>query len=302
MTAEILIKLTLRNGFKLDFVLWLCSMLQLAQLDFLFFRNHISNLVGVVNVIINFGWFIVWMLLAFANRLWLISPDSLISFCAISLVSFDACVPHRRVLWHDSGLFVTGKGLVGLSSLFWQNFLFIGTVSHLVFGVFFFWFVLLFVCALISFFLAMRLSLFVFAVFVLFFGFFLCVLLLFNWFFYRWFAHYFDVEFAVSLLLLHRHELEAFVLFLTEFFWKFVAGLEAHVIDFAFFLWVHFLFLIGNRPDHRLVSGQFFGRFCEDAIKHIIPGGWWFLVGGFVEFGHFVAEVCVILEVLNVFF
>ncbi len=301
MPSKVLIKLTLRNGFKLDFVLWLCSMLQLAQLDFLFLRNHISNLTGVVNVIINFCWFIVWMLLAFANRLWFISLDSLISFCAIRLVSLNACVSHRRFLWHDSGLFVTGKGLVGLSSLFWQDFLFVGAVSHLVFGVFFFWFVLLFVCTLISFFLAMRLSLFVFAVLVLFFRLFLCVLFLFNWLFYRWFAHNFYVEFTVLFLLLHRHKLEAFVFFLTEFFWKLVAGLGSHVIDFAFFLRVHFLFLIGNRPDHRLVSGQFFGWFCENSIEHIIPWDCWFLVGGLVEFGHFVAEVCVILEVLNIF-
>jgi hypothetical protein len=103
------------------------------------------------------------------------------------------------------------------------------------------------------------------------------------------------------LLLLRKHELETFVFFLTEFFWKFVAGLRSHVIDFAFFLGVHFLFLISNRPDHRLVSGEFFGRFCENAIEHIIPGDCWFLVGGFVKFGHFVTEVRVILEVLNVF-
>ena len=205
MAAEILVEICFGNGLELYFVLGLGGVLDLAQFDFLVFGNHVGNFVGVVGVIVNFGWIIVRMLLAFANRLWLISLDSLISFCAIRLVSFDACVPHRRFLWHDSGLFVTGNGLVGLSSLFWQNFLFVGTLSHLVFGVFFFWFVLLFVCALIRFFLAMRLSLFVFAVLVLFFWLFLCVLFLFNWFFYRWFAHNFDVEFAVLLLLLHRH-------------------------------------------------------------------------------------------------
>ncbi len=71
----------------------------------------------------------------------------------------------------------------------------------------------------------MGLSVFVFAVFVLFFGFFLCVLFLLNWFFDRGFADDFDVEFGVLLLLLQRHKLEAFVFFFAEFFWEFVAGL-----------------------------------------------------------------------------